>query len=107
MILFSIVSKENPPGLLANYHHDGIHNQGGQCVVEEAQDVVLPHVRHNGESRIPNGLPHRNVTAVLKAILHVTPPGDHVLGIRDIIVNRRNLISTGGFILYICSLYIK
>jgi len=96
MILLGIISKENAPRLLANYHHDGIHNQGGQCVVEEAQDVVLPHVRHNGESRIPNGLPHRNVTTVLKAILHVTPPGDHVLGIRDIIVNRRSLISTRG-----------
>jgi len=26
----------------------------------------------------------------------LTPPGDHVLGIRDIIVNRRSLISTRG-----------
>lgn len=62
-------------------------------MVEEAQDVVLPHVRHDGEARIPDGLPHRDVTAVLEAILHVAPPGDHVLRIRHVVVNRRSLVS--------------
>lgn len=55
--------------------------------------MILPHVGHDGEARIPDGLAHGYIVDVLKARLHIVPPGDHVIRVWHIVIYRRRFVS--------------
>lgn len=91
------------PGFLAHQHHHQIHKHGGQCVVQKAEYVILPHVRDDGEAWIPDGLTHGHFVDILESGLHVIPPGDHVIHIGHIVVDGRRLVSASvGVCVCVC-----